>query len=113
MLCRSRLSAVCKLRLRPQFIRGYYSVAMLMRAPRIDSIPSDMGREVTDAKKIGPYEQWKLFIGISGSYEVKGSTVVMHPLVPKTTCDMNRQSAPEFKLEWSNTLWLIPTAKLR
>ena len=91
--------------------RGYYSVAMLMGAPRTDSIPSDMGREVTDSEKIGLYEQWKWFVGISGSYEVKGSTVVMCPLVAKTTWDMNRQSAPEFKLEGSNTLWLIPTAK--
>lgn len=91
------------------FTSGYYSVAMLM-SPRTDSIRSDMGREVTDAEKIGLYEQWKWFVGISGSYEVKGSTVVMRPIVAKTTWDMNRQTPhePEFKLEGSNTLWLIP-----
>ncbi len=91
------------------FTSGYYSVAMLM-SPRTDSIRSDMGREVTDAEKIGLYEQWKWFVGISGSYEVKESTVVMHSIVAKTTWDMNRQTLPEFKLEGSNTLWLIPTA---
>lgn len=92
------------------FTRGYYSVAMLM-GPRTDSIPSDMGREVTDAERIGLYEQWKWFVGISGRYEVKGSTVVLRPIVAKTTWDMNRQATPEFKLEGSNTLWLIPTGK--
>jgi len=94
------------------FTRGYYSVAILM-APRTDSIPSEMGRQVTDAEKIGLFEQWKWFVGISGSYEVKGTTMVLRPIVAKTTWDMNRQtpSEPEFKLEGSNTLWLIPTQK--
>jgi hypothetical protein len=92
------------------FTRGYYSVAMLMGPPRTDSIPNNMGREVPDAEKIGLYEQWKWFVGISGSYEVKGSTIVMRPLVAKTTWDMNRQTPRqhEFKLEGPNTLWLIP-----
>jgi len=91
------------------FTRGYYSVAMLM-APRVASMPSERGRELTDAEKIELFEQWKWFVGISGSYEVKGSTIVMRPLVAKTTWDMNRQTPREheFKLEGPNTLWLIP-----
>jgi hypothetical protein len=49
----------------------------------------------------------------SGSYEVKGSTVLMRPVVAKTTWDMNRQTPheSEFTLEGPNTLWLIPTGK--
>jgi len=92
------------------FTRGYYSVAMLM-APRVVSMPSERGRELTDAEKIELFEQWKWFVGVSGSYEVKGSTVVMHPIVAKEPADMNKQTpqGPEFKLEGSNTLWLIPT----
>ena len=94
------------------FTKGYYSVAMLMGPPRTDSIPNNMGREVTDAEKIGLYEQWKWFVGISGTYEVKGSTVVLHPIVAKTTWDMNpnKQHEVEIKLEGSNTLWMIPKA---
>ncbi len=94
------------------FTRGYYSVAILM-APRVASMPSERGREPTDAEKIEYFEQWKWFVGISGSYEVKGSTVVMHPIVAKETSEMNRHTPqePEFKLEGSNTLWLIPTVK--
>ncbi len=86
-------------------------MAILM-ASRTDSIPPDAGREPTDAEKIGLFEQWKWFVGISGSYEVKGSTVVMRPIVAKATWHMNRQTPqePEFKLEGPNTLWLIPKA---
>ena len=75
------------------FTKGYYSVAFLNGPPRTDSIPNNMGREVPDAEKIGLYEQWKWFVGVSGSYEVKGSTVVMHPIVAKTTWDMNPPTA--------------------
>ena len=82
-----------------------------MGPPRTDSIPFNMGREPSDAEKIGLFEQWRWFVGISGSYEVKGSTIVMRPIVAKQTWDMNRQTAPEFKLEGSNTLWLIPTSE--
>ena len=94
------------------FTRGYYSVAMLM-APRADTIPPEAGREPADAEKIELFEQWKWFVGISGSYEVKGSTLVLRPIVAKATWDMNRPTPqqPEFRLEGSNTLWLIPTAK--
>ena len=66
------------------FTKGYYSVAMLMGPPSTDSIPSNMGREVTDAEKLGLYEQWKWFVGISDGYEVKGSTVVLSPLAGVT-----------------------------
>ena len=95
------------------FTKGYYSVAHLMGPPRDDSIPSNMGREVPDAEKIGLYEQWKWFVGISGSYEVKESMVVMHPIVAKTTWDMNTQTPrqAEFKLDGANTLWLTPKTK--
>ncbi len=92
------------------FTKGYYSVAILMGPPRTDSIPNDMGREPSDAEKIGLFEQWKWFVGISGSYEVKGSTIVMRPIVAQKTWNMNRQTPhqPEFKLEGPNTLWLTP-----
>ncbi len=93
------------------FTKGYYSVAILMGPPRTDSIPNDMGREPSDAEKIGLFEQWKWFVGISGSYEVKGSTIVSHPIVAQKTWHMNRQTPhqpTEFKLEGPNTLWLTP-----
>ena len=96
------------------FTKGYYSVAMLMGPPRTDSIPSNMGREPSDVEKIGLFEQWKWFVGISGSYEVNGSTIVMRPIVAKTTWDMNPQTPrgePEFKFEGPNTFWLIVTTE--
>lgn len=94
------------------FTRGYYSVAMLM-APRAESMPLERGRKLTEAEKIEQFEQWKWFVGISGSYDVKGSRVVMRPIVAKEPSDMNRQTPmeSEFKLEGSDTFWLIPTAE--
>ena len=95
------------------FTKGYYSVAILMGPPRTDSIPNNMGREPSDAEKIGLFEQWKWFVGISGSYEVKGSTIMMRPIVAKATWEMNPQTPqePEFKFEGPNTFWLIPTTE--
>ena len=75
--------------------KGHYSVAMLMGPPRTNSIPNNMGREVPDAEKIGLYEQWKWFSGSAGSYEVKGSTVMLSPIVAMTTWGMNRQTPHE------------------
>ena len=93
------------------FSRGYYSVAILM-APRADSMPPEGGRKSTDAEKIEYFELWKWFVGTSGSYEVKGSTIVMRPIAAKNPWDMTRPpQQPEFKLEGSNTLWLIPKAE--
>lgn len=91
------------------FTKGYYSVAILM-APRAGSMPPEMGRKPTDAEKIEYFELWKWFVGISGSYEVKESTIVMRPIVAKNPWDMSRQTPfePEFKLEGPNTLWLTP-----
>lgn len=92
------------------FTSGYYSVAILM-APRPDSMPPEAGRDPTDAEKIEYFELWKWFVGISGSYEVEGSTIVMRPIVGKNPWDMTRHTPyhPEFRLEGSDTLWLIPT----
>jgi hypothetical protein len=94
------------------FTKGYYSVAMLM-APRDESTPLERGRTLTDAEKVAQFEQWKWFVGISGSYEVKESTVVMRPIVAKEPSDLNRQttSPPEFKFEGPNTFWLILTTE--
>lgn len=93
------------------FTGGYYSVAILM-APRADSMPPEAGRNPTDAEKIEYFELWKWFVGTSGSYEVKGSRIVMRPIVAKNPWDMTRPTPqePEFELQGPNMLWLIPTA---
>ncbi|PWT89659.1 MAG: hypothetical protein C5B55_11020 [Blastocatellia bacterium] len=91
------------------FTKGYYGVAMLM-APRAESTLPERGRQLTDAEKIERFEQWKWFVGISGSYEVKGSTVALRPIVAKDSWDMKTDPAVEFKLEGPDTLWLIPAA---
>jgi len=45
----------------------------------------------------------------SGTYEIKGSTIIRHPIVAKNVEVMTQETATtiyEFKLEGDNTLWL-------
>jgi len=92
------------------FTRGYYSVAIVMK-PRAALGPTKDPQNLTDAEKIDRFEQWRPFTAISGTYEVKGSMLVMRPIVAKNVWDMTRQTPqePTFKLEGPTTLWLIPT----
>jgi hypothetical protein len=65
---------------------------------------------LTDAEKIARYDQWKSFLANAGTYEVKGSTLTMHAMVAKNQERMTSAATVtfEFKLEGSNTFWLIP-----
>jgi hypothetical protein len=90
------------------FTKGYYSVAMVM-APRGELKQPERGRQLSDSEKIERFEYWKWFVGMSGTYEFKGSTVVMHPIVAKDAFDM-KTGESEIKFEGSNTIWLIPSA---
>jgi hypothetical protein len=44
-----------------------------------------------------------------GTYEIKGSTLTIRPIVAKNVNLMKSSYVQEFKLEGPNTLWLIPT----
>ncbi|HEU5166638.1 MAG TPA: hypothetical protein VFU29_13905 [Chitinophagaceae bacterium] len=92
------------------FTKSYYSIAMVM-APRTDSANPNAPRPLSDAEKLARFDEWKWFVGISGSYEVKDSMIVMNPIVAKNTWDMKRQvpQKPKFILEGPNSFWLIPS----
>jgi hypothetical protein len=94
------------------FTKNYYSVAHLNKS-RAELGPTKDPKNLTDAEKIERFEQWNAFTGISGSYEVKGSTLIMHPIVAKATWQMNGQTPQQltFKLEGTSTLWIIPTGE--
>jgi len=95
------------------FTKGYYS-SMVVRAsqPRATVAPAKDPANLTDAEKIARYEQWSPFTANSGTYEVKGSTLQMHPIVAKSVDVMTSGTAItwELKVEAPNTLWLIPPA---
>jgi len=90
------------------FTKGYYSVAMVM-APRADLTQPERGRMLSDSEKIERFEYWKWFVGISGTYEFKGSSVLLRPVVAKDAFDM-KIGESEIKFEDSNMIWLIPSA---
>ena len=95
------------------FTKGYYSsIVVRARQPRAAVAPAKDSANLTDAEKIARYEQWSAFTANSGTYEVKGSTVQMHPIVAKSVEVMTSGNAItwEVKVEAPNTLWLIPSS---
>jgi hypothetical protein len=94
------------------FTRGYYSQVLVPGGePRAAVEPAKDPQNLTDAEKIARYEQWGPFVANSGTYEIKGSTIIRRPIVAKNVAVMTSgtPNIQEFKLEGANTLWLIPT----
>jgi hypothetical protein len=92
------------------FTRGHYSELIVGgQQPRASVAPPKDPQNLTDAEKIARYEQWKPVIATAGTYEVKGSTLLIRPVVAKSVDMMTRETPVEltFKLEGPNTLWLI------
>lgn len=90
--------------------KGYYSVAVLTSPRKGVEAPKEHGK-LTDAEKIARFEQWRSFVGVSGTYEVKGSILVMQPIVAMAKWEMDRKTPQEnkFKFEDPNTIWVLPT----
>lgn len=93
------------------YTKGYYSlVAVRGTQPRAASAPAKDPENLTDAEKIARYEQWNPLIANAGTYEVKGSTLLLHPIVAKNV-EVMTSGTPitwELKVEAPNSLWLIP-----
>jgi hypothetical protein len=91
------------------FTKGYYSVmAVRGSQPRAAVDPPKDPNNLTDAEKIARFTQWRTLTANSGTYEIKGSTILRHPIVAKNVDVMTQETATiyEFKLEGDNTLWL-------
>jgi len=92
------------------FTKGYYSaMGVEGRQPRAAVGPAKDPKNLTDAEKIARYEQWRPFIANAGTYEINGMMLSMHATVAKNVITRGRPNVWEFKLEGSDTLWLIPT----
>jgi hypothetical protein len=94
------------------FTKGYYSVmAVRTSTPRTAAErPKDVNN-LTDAEKIARFTEWSPLLANSGTYEIKGSTLIRHPIVAKSAEVMNSQDplTNEFKIDGNNTLFLNPT----
>jgi hypothetical protein len=95
------------------FTKGYYSwLAVRGREPRAAFAPAKDPENLTDAEKIARYEQWSPFTANTGTYEVKGSTLLFHPIVAKSV-EVMTSGKPitwELKVEAPNSLWLNPAS---
>lgn len=94
------------------FTRGHYSQVYLGSAESRTAVARAKDpQNLTDAEKIARFEQWRPLFANAGTYEIRGSTLSINPIVAKNANQMNGSHAVEFKLEGPNTLWLIPTAE--
>lgn len=66
------------------FARGHYSnVTDTSRTPRTGAPAFKDPAHPSDAEKLAKYDEWAPIAAQAGSYEVKGSTLVRHPIVAK------------------------------
>ncbi len=94
------------------FTRGYYSIlAVTGSKPRAAVERPKDPQNLTEDEKIARYVEWDSFVANSGTYEIKGSTIIRHPIVAKNVSVMTNETPniSEFRLEGANTLWLNPT----
>lgn len=93
------------------FTKGHYSsIAVTGNQPRTAAAPAKDPQNLTDAEKIARYDQWRPFMANAGTYEVKGSTLTMHPTVAKNPDVMGTAITWELKPDGANAFWLIPPA---
>lgn len=79
------------------FTDRHYS-AMAVIGPRPRFAPG----QATDADKLATYDA---FAGNSGTYEVSGATVTMHPIVSKNEYMMGSTPRAEFKVDGDTLTW--------
>src|SRR5262245_26505886 len=85
------------------FTKTHYSIMFV--SPDVVR-PKEINNQSPDADRLKAYDA---FTANSGTYEVKGTTYITHPLVAKNPNAMTPNPTPtpvEFKVE-GNTLWVI------
>ena len=94
------------------FTKNHYSQLIVRgNKPRAAVPPPKDRRNLTDAEKLALFEQWRVVIANAGTYEVKGSTLIIRGIVAKNVASTTRETPVEvtFTLEGPDTLWLSST----
>ena len=66
------------------FTKRHFSLVVLNNPRERPAPPAPKDpNKLTDAEKIARYEDWRPFNALSGTYEIKGTTVIRHSLVEK------------------------------
>jgi hypothetical protein len=77
------------------FTRGYYSnVQETGRTARTAAPAAKDPANVTDAEKLARYAEWAPFGAQAGTYEVKGKTLIRHPIVTKSLSGLTPADQP-------------------
>jgi hypothetical protein len=87
------------------FTGKHYSLVSLTGDKPRSVLPlAPANTKLTDADMVAIYRDWQAVTANSGTYEVKGSTLALRPIVAKSSAVMANKSglAYEFKLDGSN-----------
>ena len=89
------------------FTRGYYSINQINGATaRTPLRPPEPGK-ATDAEKLQHFDHWNMFLGLAGTYTIKGNVLRLRPLVAMGQFLMDgREISREFAID-GNTLRLV------
>jgi hypothetical protein len=93
------------------FAHGHYSqIADTSRTPRTAVTVKDPANP-TDAEKLAKYGEWSPVAAQAGTYELKGATLIRHPIVAKNVAAIGPtgQSESEIKIT-GDTLVMISKA---
>lgn len=90
------------------FAKQHYSMVLLdASSPRKDFGSAANPNKLTDAEKVARFEVWDPLTANSGTYQLKGNTLITRPLVAKNPSVMAGPAVTrEFKIE-GNTLTLV------
>ena len=93
------------------FSGRYYSLMTIGGdKPRPSFDPAKDPNNLTDAEKIARFEQWNELTANSGTYEIRGTTIIRHPMVAKNVTVMTPDPAnppvPQAFTVKGDTMWL-------
>jgi hypothetical protein len=89
------------------YTKRHYSMMVLntLRGPA--PAPAKVANKLTDAEKIARYDDWLPITANSGTYEIKGTTLIRRPILAKgspATGTITADAVRELKFEGNNTM---------
>lgn len=90
------------------FSRGYYSaVEDTSQAGRTAAPAAKEPGNPTDAEKLARYAEWAQFSAAAGTYEIRGSTLIQHPIVAKSLSRLAPTDQPSDLKLFGDTALLV------
>ena len=91
------------------YTKNHYSIVEMNNPRQLPPpAPPKVAGKLTDAEKVAQYEDWLAVTANSGTYEIKGTTLIRRPLVNKASPAPGTKIYPdavrELKFEGNNTM---------